>query len=225
MTAYAWEIGAGEVGVSKEILAADEYRDELVVQLHTQVIAGANPVFVAFGEDATTENGLMLGGIGHTVRPLGAKSRLSVNVLSAAASSGGIETHTSLEYRHVLNYPLWQKMPGGQEAPTVIHYAPLDDSEDVPTDWDPFIIMFDMNVVANAGSIVLFTAVDDMPVEAVDIDAATIDGGVVEFSLVAPLIPATDYYFRIDNDVIRSEDGVAWSGITDATTWSFTTAG
>ena len=225
MTAYAWEIGAGEVGVSKEILAADEYRDEVVVQLHTQAVAGADPVFVAFGEDATTENGLMLGGIGHTVRPLGAKSRLSVNVISAAASSGGIETHTSLEYRHVLNYPLWQKQDPGGEAPICVHFAPLDDADDVPVDWDPFFLMFDMNVVANAGSIVLFTAEDDMPVEVVDIDDTIVDGGIVEFSLVAPLIPATAYYFRIDNDVIRSEDGVAWPGVADTTTWSFTTAG
>ena len=38
MTAYAWEIGAGEVGVSKEILAADEYREAI------ETIRERNPV-------------------------------------------------------------------------------------------------------------------------------------------------------------------------------------
>jgi len=224
VAAYAWEIEAGEVGVSKEILAANEYRDELLVQLHTQVVPGASPVFVAFGEEATTENGLMLGGIGHTVRPLGAKSRLSVNVLSAAASAGGIETHTSLEYRHVLNYPLWQKQEPKGEAPICVHFSPLDDTDDAPVDWDPFFLMFDMNVQAGTGDIVLHLAGDDSVVETIAIGDATVDGGIVEFSLTNPLDAGTAYYFLIASGVIESEEGVDWGGTDDETTWNFVTA-
>ena len=223
MSAYTWEIGAGEVDVSKEILAADEFRNELVVQLHTQVVPGADPVFVAFGEAATAENGIMLGGIGHTVRVLGAKARLAVNVISAAASSGGIESHTSIEYRHVPNYPLWQKQPSPPSAPICVHYSPFDDADDVVVGWDPFFLMFDTNVQAGIGNIVLHKGSDDSVVETISIGDTTIEGGIVEFSLTNPLEAETAYYFLIASGVIESEDGIDWGGTDDKTTWNFTT--
>jgi len=104
MAAYAWDIVAD---TATEIIAADEYRDELVVQLNAQAVPGTDPVFLAFGTDAAIGTGLMLGSVGHTVRVLGAKARLAVSAISAAISSGGIETHTSIEYRHTLCYPAW----------------------------------------------------------------------------------------------------------------------
>jgi len=107
MAATAWNVEADTV---TEILATDEYRDELVVQLHSQVgWPGGDFVYLGFGEDAVDGEGVCLGGIGHTVRVLGAKARLAVSAVCTAASSGGIETHTSLEYRHTPNYPIWQK--------------------------------------------------------------------------------------------------------------------
>ena len=221
MTAYAWDIEADTV---KEILPADEYRDELVVQLYEQVENGADPVFLAFGEDAVSGQGLLLGNVGHSVRVLGAKARLAVSAISAAVSSGGIETHTSLEYRHVLNYPIWQKPQGGQDKPTVIHYSPLDDTVDAPVDWDPFIIMFDMNVQAGIGNIVLYKTDGDVLVETIAIGDTTIEGGNVEFSLTNPLDAGTEYYFLVANGVIESEEGIDWGGTDDSTTWSFTTA-
>ena len=223
MTAYAWDVVADTV---KEILPADVHRDELVMQLHTQAVNGADPVFLAFGEDAVTETGLFLGGIGHTVRVLGAKARLAVSAISAAVSSGGIETHTSIEYRHVLNYPLWQKFynPSPPTKPIMIHPAPMDDAVDVPVGWDPFFLMFDMNVQAGTGNIVLHKASDDSVVETIAIGDTTIAGGIVEWSLTNPLDASTAYYYLIAADVIESTDGVGWGGTVDKTTWNFTTA-
>ncbi len=221
MKAYSWDV---EAGVEKQLLAADEYREEYVMQLHTQAVNGADPVFLAFGEDAVTETGLMLGGIGHSVRVLGAKARLPLRALSAAISSGGIETHTSIEYRHVLNYPIWQKPNPAQTKPTMIHPSPLDDSEDVPTDFDPFFMMFDMNVQAVAGNIVLHETAGDAVVETIAIGDATFDGAVVSFSLVAELAASTGYYFLIADGVIEGTNTADWVGITNKTTWNFTTA-
>jgi len=107
MSAYAWSIGAGEVNISKEIIAADEYRDELTVQLNAQTLNGADIVYLGFGGDAVSGEGIAIGGVGDSVRMLGAKARLSVNVICDAVVSGGIETHTSLEYRHTRDYPAW----------------------------------------------------------------------------------------------------------------------
>jgi len=221
MTAFSWDV---EADVVKQLLAADEYRDEYVMQLHTQAENGADPVFLAFGEDAVTETGLMLPSIGHTVRVLGAKARLALSALSAAISSGGIETHTSIEYRHVLNYPIWQKRQPTLTKPIMIHPSPLDDSVDVAVDWDPFFLMFDMNVQGVAGDIVLHESIGDAVVETIAIGDATIDGGIVEFSLTASLAASTGYYFLIAAGVIEGENTVDWGGIADKTVWNFTTA-
>lgn len=223
MSVHSWAVVGG--ADSALIIAADEYRDELVIQLHTMAVEGADPVFLGFGEDAVTEKGLFLGGIGHTVRVLGPKARLAVYALSAADASGGIETNTSIEYRHTPNYPLWQKLPEQGNPPTMIHPSPVDDYDQVAIDWNPFMMIFDMNVVANAGVITLFDALTDMPVETIDVitGAVTVDGGIVSWAWVNPMTPATAYYIRIDNDVFRNELGDAWPGITDETTWNFTT--
>ena len=107
MAAHAWSIGAGEVDASKEIIAADEHRDELTVQLNTQTLNGADIVYLGFGEDAVSGEGLAIGGVGCSVRILGAKAGLAVNAICDAVVSGGIETYTSLEYRHTRDYPAW----------------------------------------------------------------------------------------------------------------------
>ncbi len=104
MSAFAWDV---ETDVVKEILAADKYREEYTIQLQVQFWNGTNPVYLAFGEDAVAGGGARLGGIGDSVRVTGAKAREAVSAVSAEASSGGIETYVSLEYRHTRNFPDW----------------------------------------------------------------------------------------------------------------------
>jgi len=107
MAAHAWDIAAGEVDVSKEIIAADKNRDELTVQLHLQTNISQDIVYLGFGEDAEDGKGIAIGGKGCSVTVLGAKARLAVNAICDAVVSGGIETYTSLEYRHTRDYPSW----------------------------------------------------------------------------------------------------------------------
>ena len=91
MSATAWTTGEA---TSKEILAASEYRDEYTVQLHD-----TDPVYLAFGETAVDATGIKLSFPGDSVRVRGAKARMSLNAVGAAASAGGIETMTGIEYR------------------------------------------------------------------------------------------------------------------------------
>ena len=115
MSAYAWEL---EADVAKEIIPADEYRDELVVQLYTDKWTEAgNPVYLGFGEAPTSGVGVCLGNQGHSVRVLGAKARLAVNAICSGIAAGGIETHTSIEYRHTPNYPGWWNDQENPEYP------------------------------------------------------------------------------------------------------------
>jgi hypothetical protein len=103
MSAYGWEIAAG---VAEEILPADKYRDELLIQLYTSEFEEAwIPVYLGFGEAPVIGSGVCLGNQGHSIRVIGAKARLAVNAICGGVAEGGIETHTSIEYRHTPNWP------------------------------------------------------------------------------------------------------------------------
>jgi len=108
MAATAWSIGALEVDASKQILAADEHRDHVTVQLHAQTNSGQDIVYLGFGEDAVSGEGLFLGQKGCSVRVLGPKARLAINAICDAVVSGGTETMEDIEYRHVRDHPSWQ---------------------------------------------------------------------------------------------------------------------
>lgn len=79
---------------SEEILAADENRDNYVLQLQT-----AEPAYLAFGEDAVTATGLALLWPGDTVTVRGPKANLACNGHAANTPTIGIETMESIEYR------------------------------------------------------------------------------------------------------------------------------
>ena len=79
---------------SEQVLAADEFRDFVTLQLQN-----AYPVFLAFGEAADEDTGIKLGNAQCSVRVKGAKARGAINAWSAAAALIGIETTEDVEYR------------------------------------------------------------------------------------------------------------------------------
>lgn len=80
-------------GSSELIIAADEYRNHLTIQLHT-----AHPVYLAFGAAAVTATGIYLLYPGCSVRVSGAKARLAVYGHAAATPTIGIETMEDAMY-------------------------------------------------------------------------------------------------------------------------------
>jgi len=83
------------VGGSSELLiAADEHRDHITIQLHND-----ESVFLAFGEAAVDLTGIKLIYPGCSVRVIGAKARGAVYGYAEAASRVGIETTEDVEYR------------------------------------------------------------------------------------------------------------------------------
>jgi len=81
-------------GASELIIAANEFRDYLTVQLH-----GTETVCLAFGEDAVDETGIKLLYPGCSVRVLGCKARLAVYGYASEAVNVGTETCEDVEYR------------------------------------------------------------------------------------------------------------------------------
>ena len=81
-------------GSSELIIAADDYRDHITIQLHT-----AHPVYLAFGEAARTATGIALLYPGCSVRVFGAKAREAVYGFAASTPTIGVETLVDVEYR------------------------------------------------------------------------------------------------------------------------------
>jgi len=81
-------------GSSELIIAEDEHRDHLTVQLH-----GTETVDLAFGEAAADATGIRLLYPGCSVRVLGAKARLAVYGWASGAVNVGTETTEDVEYR------------------------------------------------------------------------------------------------------------------------------
>jgi len=84
-------VGAGS---SELIIAADEHRDHITIQLQD-----FNSVYLAIGEPAANGVGILLMVPGCSVRIFGAKARLAIYGYAAGATTVGIETCEDLEYR------------------------------------------------------------------------------------------------------------------------------
>ena len=90
-------------GSSELLIAADQHRDHITIQLHAN-----EPVFLAFGEAAVDLTGIKLIYPGCSVRVLKSKARLAIYGYAGAASRVGIETTEDVEYRpgsYVYEYP------------------------------------------------------------------------------------------------------------------------
>lgn len=81
-------------GASELIIAADDHRDFLTVQLH-----GTETVCLAFGEAAVDATGIILLYPGCSVRVMGCKARLPVYGWASGAVNVGTETCEDVEYR------------------------------------------------------------------------------------------------------------------------------
>jgi hypothetical protein len=81
-------------GSSELIIAADEHRDHITLQLQA-----FNSVYLGIGEDAVDATGIMLMVPGCSVRIFGPKARLPIYGYASGATTIGIETCEDIEYR------------------------------------------------------------------------------------------------------------------------------
>jgi hypothetical protein len=81
-------------GESEQIIAADENRDHITLQLRS-----SNGVYLGFGEAAADGEGIMLMVPGCSVRVTGNKARQAVYGYAEGEADVGIETCEDVEYR------------------------------------------------------------------------------------------------------------------------------
>ncbi len=113
-------------------------------------------------------------------------------------------------------------------VPTVSVLTPADNAVDFTRINDNYEIhiTFDQSVAAGTGNITLHKVSDDSVVETFDVTnpaAVSFDG--IDMYLFSAIILDynTEYYFLVPDGTVEDENGNAFAGISDPTTWSFTT--
>ena len=113
---------------------------------------------------------------------------------------------------------------GDYVAPTISSTTPTDNATGV----DPaanLSITFDENVAKGTGNISIYDSGDSLS-EAIDVTSGqvTVSGATVTINPTNTLTDLTGYYVQIDATAIDDTAGNSFAGISDTTTWSFTTA-
>ncbi len=112
-------------------------------------------------------------------------------------------------------------------APSVIALDPADGTVNVPVAQN-LVISFDEPIqFGTSGKITVFRAIDNVAVAVFDVASPvglTPSGNKMTINPPADLAPLTGYYVTIDATAIRDLAGNNFAGISDPTTWNFTTA-
>ena len=110
--------------------------------------------------------------------------------------------------------------------PTVSSFSPLDNAVGVPVS-NNLIITFDEAVDVQSGNITIYKSSDDSIIEMIDVTGGLVTGTGTTTITVNPtsnLNDNTGYYVQVDATAFDDTAGNSFIGISDETTWNFSTA-
>src|SRR3989338_5281148 len=128
-------------------------------------------------------------------------------------------------YAGITDTTSWSFTTGDTTNPTVSPLSPADNATGVsPT--ANLVITFDEAVNQKTGNILIKQTSDDSTVETIDVAGALVTGDGTATITVNPSVTLTDsteYYVQIATTAFDDTSGNSYAGITDTTSWSFTT--
>lgn len=109
--------------------------------------------------------------------------------------------------------------------PLISSLSPADNATGVAFETN-LVATFDENIAKGTGEILVKKSSDNSTVFAIDVTSAavTVSGASLTVDPPANLANSTEYYVQIPGTAVRDVAGNAFAGITDTTSWSFTTA-
>ncbi len=110
-------------------------------------------------------------------------------------------------------------------APTIQTLTPLDNAIDIAVDSN-LTIVFSENVDVESGNISIYKTSDDTLVEAIDVTGGLVTGtgtDTITINPTANLSGGTSYYVQIATTAFDDTASNSFAGITNTTSWSFTT--
>lgn len=180
--------------------------------------------------DVATEQGtgngqVSISGAVLTINPTAAMEGNKGHYVQIAATA--IDDIAGNSFAGIANTTTWSFTTSDVAAPTISSLDPADNSTDHPIA-DSLVATFNENIAfGDTVSISLFLTNDTL-VEAwdeTDIGAGiSISGAALTINPTSNLSNATGYYVQITSGSIEDASGNPFTGITDETTWSFTTA-
>lgn len=120
----------------------------------------------------------------------------------------------------------WSFTSADIAAPTVSSLSPTDNATSVAVDSN-LVINFNEAVDVESGNITIYKTEDDSEIEAIDVTSDKVTGTGTSTITVNPtddLASETEYYVLIDATAFDDTSSNSFAGISDSTTWSFTTA-
>ena len=109
-------------------------------------------------------------------------------------------------------------------APTIQTYAPIDDATDVLV-WGNLVATFDELIVVGSGNIVLTNLTDNTAtnIAVTDVTQVTVSGTTLTIDPAGRLDGSDAYAVLMDAGVVEDLAANDFAGISDTTTWNFTT--
>jgi len=110
-------------------------------------------------------------------------------------------------------------------APTINNVTPLDNATNISHATD-LVLNFSETVNVGTGNITVFKSSDNSLVEALGITSGNVTGdgtNTITVDLTNSLDFSTSYYVSIDATAFDDLSGNGYAGITDSTSWNFTT--
>ena len=107
-------------------------------------------------------------------------------------------------------------------APTVTSLSPADDTTGVVVTTD-LVINFSENVQAGSGNIVIKKSSDDSTTHTIPVASGQVSGSTVTINPSSDFDAETGYYVQIDSGAFEDLSANDYAGISDNTTWNFTT--
>jgi hypothetical protein len=128
----------------------------------------------------------------------------------------------------ITNNSTWNFTVAAQDltAPVITNTVPADDASGVTPNAN-LVAIFDDGIVAGAGSIVIYNVTDATNLTTIAVSNASqvsISGNVLTIDPDVDLAGGKEFALQIEAGAVENYSGVAFAGISDTATWSFSVA-
>ncbi len=150
-----------------------------------------------------------------------------VHISNGTFSAAWIKTEYDNQNSPSTFYTVSAEESGGPDstAPTVSSFSPTDGATVVGAN-DNLTIVFSETIDIQTGNITIKKSADNSTVETISITGGQVTGNGTTTITINPSITfaaSTGYYVQIDATAVDDTAGNSYAGISDTTTWNFTT--
>ena len=139
--------------------------------------------------------------------------------------SGTFTDLAGLAYAGISTTTTWNFTTGDFTPPTITSFSPADNATGVGVNANLVLSFSEAIQKGTSGNIVITRASDNATVEAIAVtdSRVTVSGSQVTIDPATTFTEKTDYHVQIPAGAFKDLSGLSYAGISDATTWNFTT--